>query len=253
MQKQAFSKHRLSFLQKKKRSFLKRFLMRFINSSDSFILQQLPEFIDRESFDIKAFRKIWLEQGGSQSLDFVRLLFLITNVRALESVTGSFAEVGVYKGYTAKILHMLSPTRKFYLFDTFSGFAEKDFEMEKKKKSSSESFADTSLESVKRYIAPNENVVFCKGYFPATASFVPKEEKFALVHLDADLYNPIYEGLKFFYPKMSPNGLIIVHDYLSGAWPGVKEAVDTFLVDKPESIVCIPDKSGTVVIKRSSF
>jgi hypothetical protein len=42
----------------------------------------------------------------------------------------------------------------------------------------------------------------------------------------------------------------IMHDYLGLYWDGVEKAVDEFFVDKPEKVVPIPDKSGTVVIRR---
>ena len=242
--------HRLSFWQKKKRSLIKRFFPKFINTSDSFILQHLPEEIDSEKIDIKKFRKIWMEQEHPQPLDLVRLLFLISNAKDLTNVPGAIAEVGVYKGYTAKILTELFPDRRFYLFDTFEGFEKSDFTLEKVKKHSSNFFDDTSLSLVQNYLGSSPNHRYCKGYFPSTTSMVEKGETFSLVHLDADLYAPIKSGLEYFYPKMSPGGMLIVHDYSSNAWPGVIQAVDEFLVDKPEGLIRIPDKSGTVVIKK---
>jgi len=59
-----------------------------------------------------------------------------------------------------------------------------------------------------------EKIVIRQGYFPETAVGMP-EEQYALVSLDADLYQPMYEGLQYFYPRMSPGGYIILHDYNS--------------------------------------
>lgn len=242
--------HRLKLWQKKKRSFIKRLLINFVNSSDSYIIQHLPESIDRERFNFSHYRKLWMDQGKVNPLDPIRLLFLMSIVQDLKCIEGAFAEVGVYKGYTAKIFHSLDPERKLYLFDTFEGFEKADFGSEKIKKNSSDNFDDTSLTSVKEYVGAENNVIYCKGYFPDTTNMISKEEKFALVHLDADLYNPIKAGLEYFYPRMQHHGVIVIHDYSSGAWPGVTTAVDEFLKDKHEGIVKIPDKSGTVVIKR---
>lgn len=60
-------------------------------------------------------------------------------------------------------------------------------------------------------------------------------------------------GLEYFYPRISAGGLLIVHDYGSGLWPGVTFAVDQFLRDKPERLVSIPDKSGTAVIVKQGM
>jgi len=79
---------------------------------------------------------------------------------------------------------------------------------------------------------------------------VPDDERFALIHLDADLGKPTRDALEFFYPRLSPGGFLILHDYGGGAWPGVAEAVDAFLADKPESLVRIPDRSGTAIVRR---
>jgi len=237
-----------TFFQKKLRSITKRAFVPFINQSSSYIVQHLPEWVH---FDFGQFRRIWLHKNKKNNdVDLIRLLFLTSIVSEIKEIKGAFAELGVYKGNSAKLFHELSPERELYLFDTFKGFDEKDVEVDPKKKIHSAHFLDTSLREVKRFIQGNEKVHFCPGYFPETASMVPDDETFALVHLDADLYKPILDGLKFFYPKMVAGGAMIIHDYSSGAWPGVKKAVDEFLAGKQENLVPIPDKSGTVIFRK---
>ena len=48
-----------------------------------------------------------------------------------KKIPGGFAELGVYRGETAKIIHELDPDRDLYLFDTFDGFSEEDLSVEK--------------------------------------------------------------------------------------------------------------------------
>ncbi|MGB6063944.1 MAG: TylF/MycF/NovP-related O-methyltransferase, partial [Desulfomonilaceae bacterium] len=104
-----------------------------------------------------------------------------------------------------------------------------------------------SLDLVKTYISQkNENVLYYKGYFPESIPQNLNGSRFALVHLDADLYEPTLEGLKFFYSRMSTRGIIVIHDY--NAWPGVRNAVDTFFSDKHELPIPMPDKSGSALI-----
>ena len=52
----------------------------------------------------------------------------------------------------------------------------------------------------------NLNLILHPGYFPDTAEKV-SNEKFALVNLDADLYQPTKAALEFFYPRLSPGAL----------------------------------------------
>jgi O-methyltransferase len=49
---------------------------------------------------------------------------------------------------------------------------------------------------------------------------------------------------------MAPGGVMLLHDYGSGMWPGATRAIDEFFVDKPERPIVMPDKCGTAVIRR---
>ena len=51
---------------------------------------------------------------------------------------------------------------------------------------------------------------------------------------------------------MSPGGIMFVHDYASGIWPGVTQATDELRAATGESLVLLPDKSGTAIIRRRS-
>jgi Macrocin-O-methyltransferase (TylF) len=79
---------------------------------------------------------------------------------------------------------------------------------------------------------------------------IPFDERFAFVQIDCDLYQPAKAALEYFYPRMSHGGLIVVHDLATGRWPGISQAVNEFLADKPESLVLMPDTSGSAAIVR---
>jgi len=218
------------------------------------MVQHLPEWIAKTRFDFDRWRALWTAQNpGNDRADLARLLMFVENARTLEHerIAGSLAELGVYKGTTAKLLHELMPARTLWLFDTFEGFDARDLAHERNGASDGFRFDDTSLEAVLRHVGASDNVRACKGRFPDTAAEVPGDERFALVHLDADLYKPTADALAFFYPRMSPGGFIVLHDYGSGAWPGIAQAADAFFEDKPEGIVRIPDKSGTAIVRRA--
>lgn len=168
-----------------------------------------------------------------------------------EKIQGDFAELGVYKGVSAKILHAMDNSRLFHLFDTFSGFSSEDLKSETGEAATytSLSFSDTDPGSVLRYIGGNGNIRIYPGTFPATADSL-KENTFSLVNIDADLYNPTRAGLEFFYPRMTPGGVIMIHDY-NYKWPGVIKAVDEFTAGIPEVPVLIPDIDGTIMIIRN--
>jgi O-methyltransferase len=168
-----------------------------------------------------------------------------------DNIPGAFAELGVYKGESAAVLHHMDPGKKFHLFDTFSGFPPRDLAHETGEAAtySPDRFADTHVPDVLRKISGNENIILHPGYFPDTAASV-RNEIFALVNLDADLYMPTKAALDFFYSRLSPGGVIFIHDY-NYKWEGIKRAVDEFVKSIPESLVLVPDIDGTCMIVRN--
>ena len=159
----------------------------------------------------------------------------------------------MYKGETAKIIHTLDNSRKLHLFDTFEGFKKDDLKNETGEAATytSKNFADTSEEKVLKYINGNANIVVHKGHFPETASSL-KNEIFSLVNIDADLYTSIKSGLEYFYPRLSPGGVIIIHDY-NHKWEGAMKAVNEFTKTIPENIIEMPDMYGTVMIIKNKI
>jgi O-methyltransferase len=188
-----------------------------------------------------------LEPWDTVRRDMIILLLRSLTERAIE---GDLAELGVFRGTTARLVHHYLPERKFYLFDTFAGFDARDIRVEGAKtgrKTRTTEFSDTSVEMARGNIAPqNDNVQFFPGYFPQSAPDFLSRCKFAMVHLDADLYEPILAGLDYFYEKVVPGGFILVHDFNS--WLGARKAVQDFFRDKPEIPVPMPDKTGSALI-----
>ncbi len=189
----------------------------------------------------------------NNSGDLARFFFLSLACDQLlkEGIRGHTAELGVYRGNTGIFVAKLAEQmgQKAYLFDTFEGFPNQDLSgIDSNKKLE---FADTSLDAVKSLINCDA-AVYVKGYFPASLQGnVPDGAKFSLVHIDCDLYAPFKAALEYFYPRLLPGGFLIMHDYSSLYWDGVENAVDEFFQDKNESLMPVPDKSGTVAIRKS--
>lgn len=193
-----------------------------------------------------------IENSYRDKVRFYNFWFQIEQLKK-KKISGAFAELGVYKGETARMIHEMDNTRRFHLFDTFEGFAKQDLDIEKskEKKYSTKNFSDTNLNSVKKFINGNDQIFFYQGYFPATTKNLA-EEKFAFVHLDADLYKPTIAALEYFYPRLSPGGVIIIHDY-NHTWSGINKAIDEFLITIPESLIETTDWQGSVMIVKDNF
>jgi O-methyltransferase len=189
------------------------------------------------------------EKNYPDKVRFFNFWFQVERLKK-DNIKGAFAELGVYKGDSARLIHLMDTTREFHLFDTFEGFTHNDLAGETGKAATytTRNFADTSLEKVKGRLN-DDHFIFHKGYFPDTTKGLDGQ-KFALVNMDADLYNPTKAGLEFFYPRLSPGGIIIIHDY-NPDWPGIMQAVDEFSKTIPEPLIPMPDQDNSVLIFKS--
>ncbi len=186
------------------------------------------------------------------NLDYIRTAFLELCYDEIisKNIPGNVAELGVYQGEFAKKINLLFLDRKLYLFDTFEGFHPEDIEKDTRSGYSDgkQDFSKTSVESVLKLMKYPDNCIICKGHFPATAKRV--DDIFCFVNLDADLYEPIYEGLKFFYPRLSKGGYILVHDYNNDDYLGVRKAVHQYCNENNINYVPLPDIGGSVIITK---
>jgi hypothetical protein len=157
---------------------------------------------------------------------------LVCAVTAARSVPGCMAEIGVAHGASAHIISTVCPGKTLHLFDTFKGLpplTDRD---------SHEIFQEGTLgcplESVRDFLQ-GDNVVFHSGLFPEETGSEVAAEKFSFVHLDVDLYHGTLQSLCFLYPRMTPGGIILGHDFLVSK--GATSAFNEFFADKPEPLI----------------
>ena len=144
-----------------------------------------------------------------------------------EGISGSVGEAGVFRGEFAKHINKHFPDRNCYLFDTFEGFTEHDIAREQKESlTSAEYLKNVNVDDVLAKMPNRDKIILRVGRFPETAQGI--NDTFAFVNLDMDLYEPTIGGLRFFYPKMSEGGVILIHDYFSEAYPNIEQSVDDY-------------------------
>jgi len=169
-----------------------------------------------------------------------------------KKVPGAAAELGVFQGVFARQVNLAFPDRELHLYDTFQGFAEQDLITEQLKgfsKAQAKDFSETSEESVYKSMPIKQNIRMHPGYFPD--SFHEEDLQFCFVSLDPDLYEPTKAGLENFWPRLAPEGVIMVHDYSSLQFRGVSKAVDGFLESVKDAVTFpVSDVHGSLVIKK---
>src|ERR1700685_3890839 len=109
--------------------------------------------------------------------------FLAMNGAALEAggVPGAFAELCVWRGNSAKVIHSLAPQRELYLLDTFRGFPAEQSDFDPVGEIS-DLFQDVSVERVRDFVGYSDHIHWVVGRFPDTAGSIPVDERFAFVH-----------------------------------------------------------------------
>jgi len=201
----------------------------------------LKSYIQHPPYDEK------IHRGLISTEDPIRYttLALALNTLKKDNIQGTIAEVGVYKGHTSKILHVLCPERKLYLFDTFEGFPSQFLNKEDRR------FSNSSVNILKKTIGNLDNIIIKKGIFPETTTGL-ENEKFSFVLLDLDLYEPTLAALEFFYSRVNPGGYIFIHDYNNPleSEGAIYKAVNKFFSNKSEWIIELPDKWGSVLIRK---
>ncbi len=185
------------------------------------------------------------------------------------TVEGDFVELGCYKGDTSILLGKmlaqrnnknnssseialfdeetnwplevghLSPrkgSKTLYAYDSFAGLPEKTRE---DSSSAGDNFKAGELFVTKREVVDKirkhglKNVIIKKAWFDdLTDQDLPAQISFAFC--DGDLYSSIKTSLKLVVPRLSAQGIIIVHDYNNPELPGSARAVDEFLRSHPD-------------------
>lgn len=163
-------------------------------------------------------------------------MFIVQSLAlGLQALPGDYAEVGIYYGSTAKVICDAKGDKPLHLCDTFEGLPEPkgdDAKVEKKG-----NFA-CGLESIQKYLAGVPNITYHKGFCPHSIRGVLDDHKFALVHLDVDLYDSTLECLEYFWPRLVPGGVVLSHDYSILA--GVRRAFTEFTQNTRERVIELP-------------
>ena len=176
--------------------------------------------------------------------DYVRTGTLELLCRRLEDVPGAAVELGVYRGQFARSINRLLPDRTLYLFDSFQGFDRAAGAGE----AIQAAHEKTSAEQVLAVMPNPERVVLKPGFFPESLEGL--EETFCFVSLDVDFEPATLAGLRYFWPRLSSGGYLMLHDWGNPGLPGPAMALNRYQMELSRRLpaVPIPDLNGTLVL-----
>ena len=171
--------------------------------------------------------------------------------RAASQFPGCMAEVGVFSGGTARIISKTVPWKALHLFDTFTGIHEIGFQ---DKKIFKNAFNTPGLLGIaQRAVDDCPSVQFHIGWFPDSIPNDLRTQKFNFVHADADVYPSTKSICQFFFPRMTPGGIILFDDYGFEETPGARLAVDEFFKNKYEKPLVLPGGQAVIIKSDDTF
>ncbi len=234
----------LKYVSEKLFTYLEDRAMRLIkiNESDQ---RDVKRFVGKSKYESSVYTKDYFRY---RTFEFLAREILKNNIE------GSVAEVGVFRGAFAAIINEIFKDKRLYLFDTFEGFSKEEAEKEVNMGRCDVDFVtqhkDSSVHQLLKILPYPEKCKVCKGMFPDSVSEEASNDKYVFVSLDVDFEESTYQGLKFFYPRLSEGGAIFVHDYNTFYLEGVKCAIQRFEKDFAIKLKKIPlaDRAGTLVI-----
>jgi len=174
------------------------------------------------------------------------------------SISGDFSECGCWKGHStymiSKLLQDSGFNQTFHVFDSFEGgLSNKNKEDENlrvkltKEQIKKEKMIFSNPEKEVRHLLSDFKFVkLYPGWIPDRFTEV-SERIFSFVYIDLDLYQPTLDSLEFFYPRIADGGVIVIDDYGSSQFPGVKTAVNN-LLNKNEPNFTFADSMGSFII-----
>lgn len=171
---------------------------------------------------------------------------------------GDFVECGVNAGFVSSAimqsLDWRNVSRKFYLIDTFEGpvlsqysLAEIDRgRVEVAKTALAAGAYVTDLERVRANFSEWPNATVVQGAVPQVLGKVDFGT-LAFLHLDMNCALPERAALEFFWPHLSPGGVVLFDDYTYFGHNSQTEEIDAAARNLGIRILALPTGQGLIV------
>ena len=218
-----------------------------------------------------------IEEARQRSMTSIeRLQALIDSVRYVvdRQIPGAFVECGVWLGGSVlcmiRTLQDMGVTeRDIWLFDTFEGMSEPtehDYTQfgdesalatwkEAREKGETpwpywfapETFSEDEVRKALEATGyPAERLHFVRGKVEDTAE-ANTPDPIALLRLDTDWYESTRTEMNVMYPRLLPDGVLILDDY--GHWDGARKAVDEYFAQHGPVLLTRVDYSARILVK----
>ena len=177
-----------------------------------------------------------------------------------KNIPGDFAECGCWKGLstylTCHYIKEFGGGRNFHIFDSFEGgLSDKNeqdknlrYELTEEQIKKEKLHFSSTEEHLHHALKDHDNYTLYKGWIPERFEEV-SDKTYAFVNIDVDLYAPTKDSIDFFFPRLSPGGVLVCDDYNMSLFPGAKQAIDEFLENNRVSSFYEIPLGGCIITK----
>jgi len=167
-------------------------------------------------------------------LDLEYILWISNLYTKIGNVPGHIAEIGVATGRNSVLFGQLirlyrhDSFRKYYGFDTFEGYLERDLNTNSHLNSSL--FSNVKFKDVQQrlvFAGLEKNCTLVKGDVIETLPVFLSDysdhrmnagmSKFALLYIDCNAYIPAISSMEYFLPFLSPGAMIAIDEKTQGS------------------------------------
>ncbi|MEA2168863.1 MAG: O-methyltransferase [Solirubrobacteraceae bacterium] len=196
------------------------------------------ERVDEDDREPRLVGRDWPDRGTTM-IGLARLDNLQRCVEAVlrDGIEGDLIETGVWRGGATILMRAVlaaheDPHRRVWVADSFSGLPAPDAERYADDEGDEHHLYDYLAvpeaevrRNFERYGLLDDRVRFLPGWFADTLPTL-RDETFAVIRLDGDMYASTWQALEALYPRLAPGGFLIVDDY--GAIASCAQAVTDF-------------------------
>lgn len=179
-----------------------------------------------------------------------RVWMQVQCVRQVQTLGGSFAEFGVYRGSSSYMMLselQLRSDQSFFLFDTFAGIPESNLSPDEAQAGFAGRLSNTSADEVAQLLADwKDNIRIVPGDVLQTLAET-ETGPLAFVHIDLNAAAPTVAAMEYAYPRMVTGGMMLFDDYGSQEYGVQRESIQTFFSPKREHVFALPTGQGMVI------
>jgi O-methyltransferase len=204
---------------------------------------------DTPWLDDPEFSALYEKIRDNTLVDRLRCFSLDILARQVRDLPGDVLEIGVWRGGTAGILTTRLPEKTIFLADTFEGVIKSsDWEHYKDR-----AHSDTSIPIVEALLGERlgvSNYRILRGIFPDDTGHEVADRRWAMVHIDVDVYLSAKEAFHHVWESIVPGGIVVFDDYgFFSACGGIRKFIDE-IRDDPDKLFIHNLNAHAYIIKR---